>query len=129
MRRVPLLLLTLLLAGLFVFLLWLGWTLTHPEVSQPLIFSPDQLPAARMSQSYSATITISNNLTPVGDISVPDGALPRGLILHHTRGSSTADISGIPAESGDFKFTISAWCFGTNVSGQTGQQAYSLTVK
>ncbi len=129
MRRVPFLFLTLLLAVLLVFLLWLGWTLTHPQVSPPLIFSPAQLPAARFSQSYSATITISNNSTPVGAISVADGALPRGLILHHTRGNSMAEISGIAAESGDFKFTISAWCFGTNVSGQAGQQAYSLTVK
>jgi len=35
----------------------------------------------------------------------------------------------MPTETGTFKFTVGAWCLGTNVSGQTGQREYELVVK
>ncbi len=129
MRRILFLILALLLVAALSVLILVVLMVTRPETRPPLTFSPDQLPAAQLGQPYSVTVTISGNVTPVGSMSIGDGTLPRGLVLHHTRSNSTAEISGIPEETGIFKFAVSAWCFGTNVSGQTGQQAYSLMVK
>ena len=42
---------------------------------------------------------------------------------------NTIQISGTPTVSGTFNFTISVWCYGTNVSGQTADQQYVLVVK
>ena len=36
---------------------------------------------------------------------------------------------GVPEESGTYKFIVSVWCYGTNVSGQTGEKEYTLLVK
>ncbi len=95
----------------------------------PLQFSPDTLPDAQVGQSYNVSITVSGNVTPVGQMSIGKGALPDGLVLQHERGNSTATISGTPQAAGEFEFTVAAWCLGTNVSGQTGQQDYRLVVK
>jgi hypothetical protein len=94
-----------------------------------LVFSPAELPEAQVGQAYSATISVSGNVTPVGDMYVESGALPAGLQLTFDETSRTAEISGTPTESGTFKFTVGAWCFGTNVSGQTGGREYELAVK
>ena len=95
-----------------------------------LAFSPTVLTNASVGQPYSATISISNNTTPVGDIYVSDGQLPAGLNLDFAgRAQATsAQITGTPTAAGTFSFTVSAWCLGTNVSGQTGDQAYTLVV-
>jgi hypothetical protein len=94
-----------------------------------LAFSPSALPNAVAGSPYLHTITISNNETPVGDISVSSGALPPGMALNFVRGSSvSADLTGTPTTAGTYVFTISAWCLGTNVSGQTGDQSYALVV-
>ena len=94
-----------------------------------LVFSPAELPEAQVGQSYSATISVSGNVTPVGDMFVESGTLPAGLQLTFDEASRTAELSGTPTESGTYQFTVGAWCLGTNVSGQTGQREYELVVK
>ena len=94
-----------------------------------LVFSPAELPEAQVGQPYSASISVSGNVTPVGDMFVDTGALPPGLLLDFDETSRTAELSGTPTEIGTFKFAVGAWCFGTNVSGQTGEHSYTLVVK
>jgi hypothetical protein len=96
----------------------------------PLEFSPATLPDAQIGSSYAATITVNQAATPVGGASVQDGALPAGLDLALAKEPiDTIQISGTPTVAGTFSFTISVWCYGTNVSGQTATQAYTLVVK
>ena len=45
------------------------------------------------------------------------------------KGQDAAQIGGTPRKSGTFKFTVSAWCFGTNTSGQFGHHDYILVVQ
>ncbi len=95
-----------------------------------LQFSPTALPDAQSGSVYVATITVSQAATPVGGVSVQDGALPAGLDLAlASEPENTIQISGTPSVSGTFKFTVSVWCYGTNVSGQTATQEYVLVVK
>jgi hypothetical protein len=94
-----------------------------------LVFSPADLPEAQVGQPYSVTLTVSGNETPVGDMYLDSGALPAGLDLTFDEDSRTAQISGTPTEAGTFNFTVGAWCYGTNVNGQTGEHAYELVVK
>jgi hypothetical protein len=49
--------------------------------------------------------------------------------MQYDKGANVAEISGTPEEDGRFEFTVGAWCLGTNVSGQTGQQHYELLVR
>ena len=96
----------------------------------PLQFSPATLPDAQVGSSYAATITVSQTATPVGGASIKDGALPAGLTLALAKQPmNTIQISGTPTVSGTFTFTVSVWCYGTNVSGQTATQQYVLVVK
>ena len=111
------------LALLFVVLLACSCT------SAPLAFSPPELPEAQVGQPYEATITVSGNHTPVFLISVDSEELPPGLTLHYQDNASTAEIKGVPEKAGEFEFTVRASCYGTNVSGQTGEQRYRLLVK
>jgi hypothetical protein len=95
-----------------------------------LQFSPATLPDAQVGSSYAATITVSQAATPVGDAWVEDGALPAGLDLALSKEhDNTIHISGTPTVSGTFSFTISVWCYGTQVSGQTATQGYTLVVR
>jgi hypothetical protein len=95
-----------------------------------LEFSPATLPDAQVGSPYAATITVSQAVTPVGGASVQDGALPAGLNLALAKDpADTIQISGMPTVAGTFSFTIYVWCYGTNVSGQTATQGYSLVVK
>jgi hypothetical protein len=95
-----------------------------------LQFSPTTLPDAQVGSSYAATITVSQAATPVGGASVQDGALPASLDLALVKEPiNTIQISGTPTVSGTFSFTISVWCYGTNVSGQTATQQYVLVVR
>jgi hypothetical protein len=94
-----------------------------------LSFSPDRLPSATAGQAYEAIITVSGNETPVGDIYVSNGALPAGITLDFSQGSAdNATLSGTPTAAGTYVFTVSAWCLGTNVSGQMGETNYTLVV-
>lgn len=95
-----------------------------------LLFSPLILADAQAGSPYAATITVTQTRTPVGGAWVSDGALPAGLDLElSAQHDNTIHISGTPAAAGTFHFTVSVWCYGTNVSGQTGSQKYALLVK
>jgi len=94
-----------------------------------LQFSPTTLPDAQVGSSYAATITVTQAATPVDGASVQSGALPAGLVLTATRATDTIQISGTPTAAGTFKFTVYVWCLGTQVSGQTATQEYTLVVK
>jgi hypothetical protein len=73
---------------------------------------------------------VTENRTPVGDFSISEGALPPGLELTKVDGvEDTAKISGVPEAAGTFEFTVYVWCYGTNVSGQTGEKEYSIVVE
>ncbi|MDX9991472.1 MAG: Ig domain-containing protein [Anaerolineales bacterium] len=106
---------------------WL-WVFTADTRAAP-VFSPKSLPAAGVGQAYETTISISNNATPVGDFWIGPGELPPGLSLQHLEPEDRAMLSGIPTQAGSYTFTISIWCYGTNVSGQTGAKEYTIIVE
>ncbi len=95
----------------------------------PLQFQPETLPAAQAGAAYEARVSISDNATPAGQFSISEGALPPGLTLETLKGENSARISGTPAQAGTFKFKIFVWCYGTNISGQTGEKEYTIVVK
>ncbi|HEY6072835.1 MAG TPA: putative Ig domain-containing protein [Anaerolineales bacterium] len=95
----------------------------------PLVFSPDALPDAQLGVPYEVKVSLTGNATPAGDFSLSEGALPPGLAMERVEGADQVRISGTPEEAGTFKFKLYVWCYGTNVSGQTGEVEYSLTVK
>ncbi len=95
----------------------------------PLRFQPDTLPAAQAGVPYEAKVTISDNATPAGQFSVSEGALPPGLALETVKGEDAARIFGTPTQAGTFKFKVFVWCYGTNISGQTGEKDYTLVVR
>ena len=95
-----------------------------------LEFSPATLPDAQVGAAYSATITVTQAATPVGDASIRDGALPAGLTVELAKTpENTIRISGTPTVTGTFEFGIYVWCYGTQVNGQTATQEYTLVVK
>jgi hypothetical protein len=96
--------------------------------SGPLKFEPDTLPSTQVGVRYEAEIHITQNSTPAGDISISNGVLPAGLKFVKVEGEDIAKISGIPEETGTFTFTVSAWCYGTMVSGQSGEKEYMIVV-
>jgi len=95
----------------------------------PLVFDPLELPAAQVGVAYEATITVSQNVTPVYWIARVEGALPDGLTLEYQENDSFAKITGTPTSAGTFKFAVGAACRGTSVNGQTGQMEYGMEVK
>ncbi|MCG2784723.1 MAG: Ig domain-containing protein [Anaerolineae bacterium] len=122
------------------FLLWVltsDWNQVlfpfSPIIFQPtrgaLIISPDSLPSARVEQEYSAKISVLQNETPVGGFHISSGELPAGITLEQIASEDTALLSGIPEQPGAYSFTVSVWCYGTSISGQTGQQKYELLVE
>jgi hypothetical protein len=119
--------LRLLLAGLAA-LLGTTFCILTPVTRPALSFLPDKLPDARVGVSYKVDILITGNLTPVGNYSVSDGSLPPGLELVMDEQLHTARITGTPQEAGPYTFTVSVWCYGTNVNGQTGEKKYTLVM-
>jgi len=96
----------------------------------PLKFDPVSLPSAQVGVPYEAEIKVTENVTPVGDFSVAPDTLPPGLELAiEEEVADTAKITGIPEEAGTYTFTVSVWCYGTNVSGQTGEMEYTIVVE
>ena len=94
-----------------------------------LKFEPDRLPDAQANVTYETQIHVTQNRTPVGDFAISKGALPSGLEMKKVEGlKDTARITGAPTEVGTFTFTVSVWCYGTNVSGQTAEKEYSIVV-
>ena len=115
----------ILMAGLAV-LLSTTFCILTPRPA--LEFKPDQLPAAHLGQAYQVDILVAGNETPVGNYSISAGALPPGLQLVMDQTLRIGRITGTPSQAGTFKFTVSVWCLGTNVSGQTGDKQYLLVV-
>jgi hypothetical protein len=97
--------------------------------SGPLKFEPDTLPSAQVGVKYEAEIHVTQNSTPTGDISISNGTLPDGLEFVKVEGEDIAKISGTPEETGTFTFTVSAWCYGTMVPGQSGEKEYEIVVE
>lgn len=94
-----------------------------------LKFEPKDLPAGQLNIPYEVRVQVSQNTTPVFNMFISEGTLPGGLTLEYVENDNFAKITGIPNEAGTFKFTISAMCYGTNVSGQTGKVEYTIIVK
>jgi hypothetical protein len=113
------------LAGLIVLLSTTFCSLTPRPALQ---FMPDKLPDARVGQLYDVDILVAGNATPVGNYSISTGTLPSGLELITDESLHTARITGTPAVAGKYEFTLSVWCYGTNVSGQTGEKKYVIVV-
>jgi len=113
---------------LFALTLALGGILACISVRPPLIFSPHELPEAQVGELYEVTITVANNETPVFLMSVDSEALPSDLSFTYEDNQSFARITGVPEEAGTYEFSVYAYCHGTNVSGQSGEQRYELVV-
>ncbi len=97
---------------------------------ESLIFSPAALPDAKVGEPYEAEILITQNVTPVGDFLVDPDQLPTGLELIYTQEmTDSAVISGTPEIAGIYRFTVSVWCYGTMVIGQTGEKEYTIVVE
>jgi hypothetical protein len=99
---------------------------TRPSLS----FAPDTLPDGTVGQQYGVTITVSGNQTPVGDF-FPEANLPPGLTWSWDENAdrNVAQLTGTPTTAGTYQVTVSAWCLGTNVSGQTGSREYTLVIR
>ena len=122
LRRIVLLLLVATLAA--------GSAACAPPGRAALRFSPGSLADARVGQPYDQRIEISGNETPVLRFSVQNGVLPAGLRIEKIAGSDNAGrIVGTPLVAGTSSFEVTVTCAGTNVSGQTGTQAYTLAVR
>jgi hypothetical protein len=95
-----------------------------------LTFAPDRLPDGTAGQRYEQVITVTGNVTPVFLYSVRTGLLPSGLKIEPVPGSNNMGrIVGTPSVAGSASFEVVATCRGTNVSGQTGTKAYTLTIR
>lgn len=99
--------------------------------STKMSLSPATLPDAEAGKPYQVKISAVNNDTPVGGVSIRSGQLPEGLQIEKLKGEGkeAAEISGTPQKTGTYEFSIHAWCFGTNKTGDSVEQKYTLTVK
>jgi len=101
------------------------------ELRDSLEFSPTTLPDGQVGTPYTATVTVLHAATPVGGVSPAEGsALPPGLDVNlGDEHDSTLHFVGTPTTAGTYTFTISVWCYGTNVAGQTATQPFTIVVK
>jgi hypothetical protein len=97
--------------------------------SGALQFSPDTLPDGQVGQAYKVVISLSNQHTPAFNMGAGNDRLPAGLKGTFDQAKQTYTIDGTPTQAGTFSLTISALCYGTNVSGQTGEKEYRLVIK
>lgn len=98
-------------------------------VLTPLKIEPDSLPNAQTGVEYEVEIRVSDNVTPVNNVSISSGTLPAGLELVFVDHVNGAKISGVPEETGTFTFTVSISCFSTMVTGQTLEKDFQIVVK
>jgi len=98
-------------------------------VLTPLKIEPDSLPNAQTGVEYEVEIHVSDNVTPVDNVSISSGTLPAGLELVFVDGVDGAKISGVPEETGTFTFTVVVGCFSTMVVGQTAEKEYVIVVE
>jgi hypothetical protein len=101
---------------------------TNEIVSDELTFMPEMLPEAQVGQPYNAVIQLSDQHTPAFSMGAPAESLPPGLIGTFDEGKQTYTLSGTPTVAGTYPLIVSAICYGTNVSGQTGEKQYTLVV-
>ncbi|MEK7485913.1 MAG: Ig domain-containing protein [Planctomycetota bacterium] len=95
-----------------------------------LYFDPEQLPSGIVGTPYAVTIQIYKHETPVGGMTIAQGnTLPPGLTMTFNQDKGSAEITGTPTKSGIFNFIVTAWCYGTQTSGQTGQKEYTIQIK
>ncbi len=100
-----------------------------PPVTTPLKIEPDSLPNAQTGVAYEVEIRVSDNVTPVNNVSLSSGTLPAGLELVFVDHVDGAKVSGVPEEAGTYTFTVFVGCFGTMVSGQTSEKEYVIVVE
>jgi hypothetical protein len=97
------------------------------DATDGLRFTPDALPEGEVGRPYRAELSVLGGRTPVGGMTAD--APPPGLELHFTREATFAVLEGTPTKTGTYTFKASAWCYGTNVSGQTGAHDYRIVVR
>ena len=83
-------------------------TAADDDAADPLRFSPDVLPTARVGVPYDATIIVTNEQTPVGEISISKGELPAGLDLLYAAIEDSAHLVGTPQEKGTYALAVRA---------------------
>jgi uncharacterized protein YhjY with autotransporter beta-barrel domain len=87
--------------------------------SNTLMISPLTLPNGSQGAAYNQTVTASGGTGPY-TYAIISGSLPTGLSLN----TNTGAITGTPGSNGVSHFTIQ----GTDSVGDTGNQAYSLSI-
>ncbi|MGE0101487.1 MAG: putative Ig domain-containing protein [Blastocatellales bacterium] len=87
-------------------------------VCAPITLTPGSIAAGSVGAVYNQAITAGGGTAPY-TYSIGSGTLPNGLSL-----SSNGTLSGTPARSGNFNFTVSA----TDANGCTGSLAYTLAI-
>ena len=90
----------------------------NPEQAQPLQIETSSLPAGQSGNSYSASLAATGGTQPYS-WSVSSGAFPSGVAL-----STSGAISGVPAATGTFSFSVSV----TDAVQNTAAATLSLTV-
>jgi len=93
-----------------------------------LAFSPETLPGGTLNEPYAETVTVLYNVTLVGEINASAGQLPPGLTVQYPVNADSAVIAGTPEVLGTYHFTVTAWCYGTNQSGQRGEKEYTIYI-
>src|SRR5262249_39181985 len=94
-------------------------TVSVTQASQPPAIITGSLASATAGTFYSATLSGTGGTLPY-TWSIGSGVLPSGLQL----GSSTGIITGVPASSGSFSFSVAL----TDSAGQSSLKSLALTV-
>ena len=96
------------------------------QVTNPLAIVTTTLPGGTASTPYSANISTTGGVLPVG-FAVTAGALPPGLGLSLAAAPpQTATVSGTPTLAGTFTFTITAT--DSFAPAATASQSYTVTI-
>ncbi len=90
------------------------------QVAAPLAITTTTLPGGIAGTPYSANISTTGGVTPVG-FALTAGALPPGLAL-----SASGVLSGTPTTAGTFTFTVTAT--DQSFPPQTASQTYTVTI-
>lgn len=116
-------------ASLALLALFLGGLLLacRGAAGPPLNIGPDGLPEGQVGQTYSVTITITQNQGAVDRVWVAEGFLPAGLILLHKPGAAKAELAGTPEEAAESTIRIAASA--STPSKQVGQQDFRLVIR
>lgn len=96
-----------------------------------LRFFPEALPDGAVGEEYRGEISVLGGTTPVGGMNIDRGELPPGLALRFNRDAKDEHgiIEGKPTKAGEYRFLVTAWCYGTNVSGQKGGHEYRIVIR